>query len=274
MLSKGEKGILLLLEDNNCSMSKLRLVKLLFLISKKVKLYDFIPYKYGPFSFQLYHDISRLEREGFVSTEDDTINLARRDLPKMDTKIKNLIRINSRIVSSLDDGMLIDYIYEMHPEYTIFSLYRRDMEYERNSTGIATIGYEGKTIDKFLNELIVNKINVLIDVRRNAYSMKFGFQRAKLENYLKKIGIDYVHVPELGIPTKSRENLETLEDYQVLFASYRDDLELKKNHLEKIKSMGQNKKVALMCFEKDIKRCHRGIIADRLREDGVEVADL
>jgi uncharacterized protein (DUF488 family) len=29
-----------------------------------------------------------------------------------------------------------------------------------------------------------------------------------------------------------------------------------------------------MCFEKDVKYCHRGIIAERLREGGVEVIDL
>ncbi len=274
MLTKGEKGILLLLENNNCKISKLRLVKLLFLISRRVTLYDFMPYKYGPFSFQLYHDLSRLEREGFVSIEDDTISLIKRDLPKIDSKIKNIIRMNAQRFSALDDGMLLDYIHEKYPEYTIFSLYRKTMEYNRNSTGIVTIGYEGKTIDTFLNELIINKIDVLLDVRRNAYSMKFGFQLNKLKNYLEKIDIDYIHVPELGIPTYLRENLETYEDYQALFACYKGELETKENYLEKIKSIGQNKKVALMCFEKDVRYCHRGIIAELLREDGIEVTDL
>jgi uncharacterized protein (DUF488 family) len=274
MMSKGEKAIILLLENNECRISKLRLVKLMFLISEKVRLYDFIPYKYGPFSFQLYHDLSRLEREGFVSTEDDAVCLIRRDPPKIDHKLKSIMRMDAQRFAALDDRQLLDYIYDKYPEYTIFSLYRRTMQYDRNSKGIVTIGYEGKTIDKFLNELIINKINVLIDVRRNAYSMKFGFQHAKLKNYLEKIGIDYIHIPELGIPTDMRKQLETLEDYRALFAQYRIELEANVDHLEKIKSMGQDKKVALMCFEKDIRCCHRGIIAERLREDGVEVIDL
>jgi len=274
MLTKGEKGILFLLECNNFEMSKLRLVKLVFLISKRVALYNFIPYKYGPFSFQLYHDLSRLEREGFVSIDDDTVHLIKQDLPKMESRIKNIIRINSQRFCSLDDKTLLDYIYEKYPEYTIFSLYRKTMDYDRNSVGIVTIGYEGKTIDKFLNELITNKINVVIDVRKNAYSMKFGFQLNKLKNYLEKIDIDYIHIPELGIPTDLRENLETYEDYQSLFARYKSEIETKKDYLEKIKSIGQNKKVSLMCFEKDVRYCHRGIIAERLREDGIEVTDL
>ena len=62
MLTSGEKGILFLLNYNKGEMSKLRLVKLMFLISKRIPLYYFVPYKYGPFSFQLYHDLSRLEK--------------------------------------------------------------------------------------------------------------------------------------------------------------------------------------------------------------------
>lgn len=274
MLTKGEKGILFLLDCCNGQISKLRLVKLLFLISKRIALYDFMPYKYGPFSFQLYHDLSRLERDEFVSTDDNSVFLANRDLPKIDSKVKNIIRMNSQRFATLDDGMLLDHIYEKYPEYTIFSLYRRTMEYERDSAGITTIGYEGKSIDKFLNELIVNKINLVADVRRNAYSMKFGFQRSKLKNYLEKIDIEYIHIPELGISSDKRENLKTYDDYQALFAHYQDELDTKRDYLDEIKSIGKNKKVALMCFEKDVKFCHRGIIAKRLRDDGIEVTDL
>jgi uncharacterized protein (DUF488 family) len=274
MLTSGEKGILFLLANNKSKMSKLRLVKLMFLISKRIPLYYFVPYKYGPFSFQLYHDLSRLEKDGFVSIDDDSVRLAKTDLPSVDPKIKNIVRMNSERFSALDDKMLLDYIYEEHPEYTIFSQYMKKMDYDRNSSGIVTIGYEGKTIDRFLYELIKNKIGIVADVRRNAYSMKFGFQRNKLKSYLEKIGIDYIHMPELGIPSDSRKNLNTYEDYQALFTGYRQDIETKLDSLERIKLIGQNKKVSLMCFEKDAKYCHRGVIAERLRESGVEVIDL
>jgi uncharacterized protein (DUF488 family) len=274
MLTSGEKGILFLLNNNKSKMSKLRLVKLMFLVSKRIPLYYFVPYKYGPFSFQLYHDLSRLEREGFVSIDGDSVLLSRNDLPSIDPKIRNIVRMNLERFSAFDDKMLLDYIYEKNPEYTIFSQYRKEMDYERDSSGIVTIGYEGKTIDKFLHELIKNKIGVVADVRRNAYSMKFGFQQNKLKSYLEKIGIDYIHMPELGIPSDSRKNLDTYEDYQALFASYRQEIEKKMDILERIKSISQNKKVSLMCFEKDVKYCHRGVIAERLRESGVEVIDL
>ncbi len=104
--------------------------------------------------------------------------------------------------------------------------------------------------------------------------LKFGFQRNKLKSYLEKIGIDYIHMPELGIPSDSRKNLNSYKDYQALFAGNRMEIETKMDCLERIKSIGQNKKVSLMCFEKDVKFCHRGVIAERLRESGVEVIDL
>jgi len=274
MLTSGEKGILFLISNNKSEISKLRLVKLMFLISKRIPLYYFIPYKYGPFSFQLYHDLSRLEKDGFVSIDEDTIRLVRQDIPTIDLKTKNIIRMNCEKFYALNDKILLDYIYEKYPEYTIFSLYQKKMDYSKNSAGITTIGYEGKTIDKFLNELVINKIDVVVDVRKNAYSMKFGFQLNKLKNYLEKIEVDYIHMPELGIPSELRKNLETYEDYQALFASYKEELGTKANYLEKIKSISQNKKIALMCFERDVRYCHRGIIAERLREGGVEVIDL
>ncbi len=274
MLTSGEKGIIYLLNNNKNNMSKLRLVKLMFLVSKRIPLYYFVPYKYGPFSFQLYHDLSHLQREGFVSIDDDSVHLLTAELPSLDLKIKNVVRMNSERFSALDDKMLLDYIYEEHPEFTIFSQYKKKMEYDRNSSGIVTIGYEGKTIDKFLYELIKNKIGIVADVRRNAYSMKFGFHRNKLKSYLEKMGIDYIHMPELGIPSDSRKSLNSYEDYQALFASYRQEIETKMDYLERIKSISQNKKVSLMCFEKDVKYCHRGVIAERLRESGVEVIDL
>jgi len=274
MLTSGEKGIIYLLNNNKSKMSKLRLVKLMFLVSKRIPLYYFVPYKYGPFSFQLYHDLSHLERDGFVSIDDDSVHLVKTELPSVDLKIKNIIRMNSERFSALDDKALLDYVYEEHPEYTIFSQYQKRMDYDRNSSGITTIGYEGKTIDKFLYELIKNKIGIVADVRKNAYSMKFGFQRNKLKSYLEKIGIDYIHMPELGIPSDSRKNLNSYEDYQALFAGYRQEIETKMDYLERIKSISQNKKVSLMCFEKDVKFCHRGVIAERLRKSGVEVIDL
>jgi hypothetical protein len=86
MLTSGEKGILFLISSNKSEISKLRLVNLMFLISKRIPLYYFIPYKYGPFSFQLYHDLSRLEKDGFISIDENTVSLVRNGSQPIDLK--------------------------------------------------------------------------------------------------------------------------------------------------------------------------------------------
>jgi hypothetical protein len=115
MLTTGEKSIIFLLNYNEFRISKLRLVKLMFLISKRTSIYDFIPYKYGPFSFRLYYDLSRLEKKGYVSIEGNTINLINKDLPLMDYKKKNIIRIYSQQFLRFNDKMLLDHIYDKYP---------------------------------------------------------------------------------------------------------------------------------------------------------------
>jgi uncharacterized protein (DUF488 family) len=274
MLNTGEKSIIFLLHYNNSSISKLRLVKLMFLISKRTSNYDFIPYKYGPFSFTLYHDLLKLEKEGIISIEKEAINLITNELPQIENRKKNIIRMYTQQFINFDDNELINYIYNSYPKYTIFSLYMRNENYIRDSKGITTIGYEGKSIDRFLGELIENKINILVDVRKNAYSRKFGFQGNTLKNYLDKIDIEYLHIPDLGIDSEFRRDLKHLEDYRELFKKYRENLNEKSSHLETIKRVSNDKKISLMCFEKNIEQCHRGILAELFRNQGLEVIDL
>ncbi len=63
-------------------------VKLMFLLRHETSLrhsrtfYDFVPYKFGPFSFALYREMNVLRRNGYIATGNDRIALvsATRDL--------------------------------------------------------------------------------------------------------------------------------------------------------------------------------------------------
>ncbi len=46
---------------------------------------------------------------------------------------------------------------------------------------VFSIGYEGLTIDSFLNKLIANNIIVVVDVRNNPQSMKYEFSKKSLK---------------------------------------------------------------------------------------------
>ncbi len=271
MLTRKERAILYLLKNAN-RISKLKLVKMMFLVSEKVGFYTFVPYNFGPFSFELYHDLAHLEKEGYISMENESVALLNKYIPPLDSKSRITINEFSRKFLSHDEDQIMRHIYSSYPEYTIFSHYDKRITYDRDSSGIVTTGYEGKTIDSFLSELILNKVSVVIDVRRNAYSLKFGFFKTKLKSYLEKFGIEYMHMPELGTPSERRKN--PVLDYRTLFADYEKELEKKTAFLEKIKEIAKEKKVALMCFEKDAECCHRGVLAERLRKDGIKVDNL
>jgi uncharacterized protein (DUF488 family) len=102
---------------------------------------------------------------------------------------------------------LVKLVYEQYPYYAINS---RTAASIMDTTGIAqiravkerfkqtgrmlfTIGYEGITIEHYLNTLIKNGIQVLCDVRNNPLSRKFGFSKSSLQKYLGNIGIEYIH---------------------------------------------------------------------------------
>ena len=76
-----QRAILRLVENEDGRVDKLRLVKLAFLVSREIGapragIYDFVPYKRGPFSFTLYHELSALERDGWLAGTDHEINTA------------------------------------------------------------------------------------------------------------------------------------------------------------------------------------------------------
>ena len=272
MITKNERALLYLLSRTS-HLTRMKLVKMMFLISKEQSLYDFVPYQYGPFSFKLYQDLRHLEREGHLTQVDDEVKYCDRIFPQPDSFIRTAIDSCIDRFGSCHEKDLIDYVYRAHPEMTIFSTIKRLEKYNRDETGIVTIGYEGRNIDRFLSLLIENKVGKLIDVRKNPFSMKYGFSKNQLSGALEKLGISYLHFPDLGNDSYKRQNL-TNAGYTSLFLHYAQELEEKQDHLARIISLSKIEKVALMCFEAQASDCHRGVIAQRFRDEGLCVTDL
>ena len=273
MITRKRKLILQLLSSSGV-ISRLRFVKLMFLISKDHLSYSFVPYHYGPFSFELYRDLNWLIERGYI-VEDGGLALADKDYRIMNKDIDQFI-LKERVDEKLDltDKELISEIYDENPWYTIFSKYKRKEIYQRNETGIVSIGYEGRSVDEFLNTLLKEKVQVLMDVRKNPFSRKFGFSKKKLVDYCGKLGIEYRHHPELGIEGARRKDLDTYEDYQRLFLEYDKGLDEKKDIIRGIIDLAKEKKIALFCFERDPGYCHRNVIVERIRRQDMEVKDL
>ena len=246
--------------------------KLIFLHQKKhgLSYYDFIPYKYGPYSFQLNEDIQVLIRDGYLMQDDGAYYTPYSfafDYPS-DFAVErgnSLIRktynqypyyaINSEIISRLYEQKDIDK----------FISYKSELV--KTSSELFTVGYEGRTLESFLNLLIINNIRLLCDVRRNPLSRKFGFSRKNLEHILPSIGIKYIHIPELGIESSKRSDLTTPSDYNILFKYYEEFINNNDKLIDDLYRLyDSNKRIALMCFERDVNYCHRHVIRDNIKQ--------
>jgi len=130
---------------------------------------------------------------------------------------------------------------------------------------IYTVGYEGRTIDGFLNHLIGSGIRQLIDVRRNALSRKYGFGGRTTARLCAEVGIAYVHVPALGIPSTMRMDLSSSMAYDRLFDLYEATvLPGADDSMAAVADLCTRKPSALMCLEASASQCHRGRLALRL----------
>lgn len=139
------------------------------------------------------------------------------------------------------------------------------------STKLFTVGYEGRSLDEYCALLIEHGVRAIVDVRRNPISRKKGFSKTALSTGLLSSGIVYFHLPELGIDSSLRKELETEEDYHELFVLYRKKL-LPKAHdgLEALFEITERfSAIALTCFERDPAHCHRHCISDYCFENKV-----
>lgn len=278
-----QKTILALLRGLNKPVKKTDFQKLLFIFCNEYQRqpsYEFIPYKFGCFSFHSYKDKSKLTELGFLE-ESELWELSEKNknyehsLEKSDQKS---LQIFLDEFSSYKSSELIYYTYKNHPYYAIRSTILSDVLNQSEQVFVEaekpnqtkqcffTIGYEGKSLEQYLNQLIKSNIHVLCDVRKNAFSRKYGFSKTRMQDALTKVGIKYIHIPELGIISEKRQSLKTQDDYDQLFDEYEKSTLTKETEaLNKLyKIFRDHKRVAITCFEAEPCECHRSRIAKAL----------
>lgn len=276
------KIILALLQLFDGQLDKIRLQKLLFLFTNKQGKaeYDFIPYKFGCYSYSANADLTAMVTRGFLNEDEksfekkDKIDYLKQ-LKPADLKLLQEVKANYGKMSAT---ALMKHTYINFPFYATRSEAAKNIltkdELEKvtkakpkgNKTVLFTIGYEGISLEEYLVRLLKNDVKVLVDVRNNPLSMKYGFSKSQLKKYCSSLGIEYVHIPEVGIQSDQRQELNTQSDYDKLFAVYR------KNNLSKtttsqneiLKLLKQHKRIALTCFEANICQCHRKHLAEAI----------
>lgn len=276
------KILLALLEVFDNKLEKISLQKLLMLVSKQQEKPDFhfVPYKFGCFSFQANADLvtmtkyNQVKAEGNYWLKTDNSNY----LLSLREKDRQAIRFIKMQYGNKNADELIKYTYIKYPYFAINSSiacerlnrneYQKVLETRPKSdkTILYTIGYEGISLEEYLNKLIINDIKVLCDVRRNPVSMKYGFSKSQLEKACVGVGIKYIHMPELGIESDKRQVLNTQSDYDKLFITYRHEVLTQTTDIQE-KLLGllmDNRRIALTCFEANICQCHRKHLAEAI----------
>lgn len=269
------------------SLSAIELQKYLFLFTRKQqdnKAFDFIPYKYGCFSYQVQWDISALKTKGYLTENDNVLKISQSDnyMLMLDMFDQGYLRQLKTEFEGYTKDAVIRYTYQKFPYYatkstiaeSVLADFPESLEKIENQKRhftepqLFTIGYEGVSLETYLNKLIINDVHTLCDVRKNAYSQKYGFTKAQLQKECEGVDIKYVHVPQLGIESEKRQQLNTQADYDALFDEY-EKTTLKDNTeaLQYVRNLIKtDKRVALTCFEKDPKQCHRSRVAKALMQ--------
>lgn len=264
--------------------SKLELVKWMFLLRQetcediKTSFYDFVPYHYGPYSFCLAREIDGLVDLGWIHAEDHTWELVRQpEFPSAETKgtgreVRSIVR---RFAERPQDDV-IDHVYSRFPEYTVNSRRAKLAKRKIAEPQVFTAGYEGLQVDGFLNLLVQEGIQSLVDVRSNPIARRFGFHRGTLSKLCSLLGIQYTHVPTLGIRSELRQSLETQADYDQLFESYKQStLVEQREWVESVSESVSSQSTVLVCMESCPTRCHRSRLADEVgRITGLPIAHL
>ena len=243
--------------------------------------YQFVPYRQGAFSFNSYADCRKLIDRGFLR-EDGDAGWALTTLGesaaayRQDGGAATFVKRYSR----LRGDPLIRHTYQRFPYYAIRSevagtvlagdqkaLWQiEQIRPTRRSTILLTIGYQGRSLETYLNLLIGAGVTVLCDVRRNAISRVYGFSKSTLATACNGVGIRYEHVPGLGISSDRRRGLKTSADYLRLLAEYESvDLLQRSGELAEIQGwIRSGEAVALTCFEREPANCHRGRLAEAI----------
>jgi len=272
-----QKTMLAVLLQSPTRPTRTQLTKWLFLLRQESYLrndptfYDFLPYRYGPFSFTAYRDIMALARNGFLEPEQlsirgDQTNNVQRIVGTLPLKVKRAIDDILTKYGALSNQALVQVVYTRYPWYAS----QREPRQTSNSAHLApfaiyTIGYEGKSVDLFLSELLRVGIQRVVDVRRNPTSRKYGFSKTSLARLTQKVGIEYISFPHLGIDGALRTGFKNMAEYQPLLDYYeREILPEQSQAVEQVSRLLHEKPSVLMCFEADVRCCHRERLARTL----------
>ena len=142
---------------------------------------------------------------------------------------------------------------------------------------LATIGYEGTTVDEFLDTLRGAKVELLVDVRAVAMSRRPGFAKTALAANLRSAEIEYLHLRRLGTPADGRAAARSgrHEEKKAIFLRQLASPDAQSELAVLADLIRSERAICILCFEADPAHCHRRLVAEALQQQmALEVTDL
>src|SRR5678809_1452210 len=127
------------------------------------------------------------------------------------------------------------------------------------STTVLTIGHSTRTLGEFIGLLQAHGVTCVADVRtipRSRHNPQFN--KASLPRSLKRAGLGYIHMPELGGLRYAKRDSINMGWRNASFRGYADymqtpDFEM---GLRRLIKLARQKRTAVMCAEAVPWRCH------------------
>ena len=285
-----QRTILHVLTAADGSVSATQLQKYVFLLREETFLgqdgtfYEFLPYRFGAYSFAAQREIEALTNCGYIESTSSSLcvtALGKREARQVDSDTARAILTIVSKYGKIPLKALLRDVYCRYPWYASKSelkdlVPKNGAKPKAAPIAIYTMGYEDRSVDGFLDKLLRAGVRRIIDVRANPISRKYGFARSSLSSLAGKLGLAYCHYPELGISSAKRRNVQTAAEFRELFGYYeRQILPAKADEVTKVAELIQCAPSVLVCMEKDAVDCHRSRLATRLASiSGLNVVHL
>jgi uncharacterized protein (DUF488 family) len=140
---------------------------------------------------------------------------------------------------------------------------------------IFTIGHSTRPLDELIGLLRDHGVTRLADIRRFPGSRRYPhFSREALATSLPNVGIEYVHVVELGGRRDPLPDSPNTAWRNGQFRGYADHMATTEfqNALDRL--LASDAPTAIMCAEAVPWRCHRNLVSDDLTRRGHEVIHI
>jgi uncharacterized protein (DUF488 family) len=126
---------------------------------------------------------------------------------------------------------------------------------------IYTVGYEGLSLEDFLQPLRHAGVQIVVDVRDVPLSRKRGFSKTALAAAVGAAGMRYQHLRRLGCPKPIRDQYRTSRDWSAYTVAFMDHLREQTAAVDELAAVCKGSTAALLCYEAHPGLCHRTYVA-------------